>query len=187
MMKMNVTVKMRMPGAGDMPAQTTGQFAGMCGDRGMRDAAAAEALRRQRLPAGGDAVSRHATCGGDPPMTAGDARFELPPAATSAAVSMRTAAPVATACSWARRMRANVPVAATTPGASRNIERMRRGAWAGRPWPRDGRAPAWARLLRAWACLSAGRDRSGRLRRIRDERVAQAPPGRNGDELFGAA
>lgn len=36
MMKMNVTVKMRMPGAGDMPAQTTGQFAGMSGNRGMR-------------------------------------------------------------------------------------------------------------------------------------------------------
>jgi hypothetical protein len=78
MMKMNVTVKMQMPGAGDIPAQTTTQDVCMSRDLDMR-----AMLQRQKDCRVSDyrqvdgVVSYQVVCGGDPPRMTGNARFEL--------------------------------------------------------------------------------------------------------------
>ena len=80
MMKMNVTMKMQLPGAGDMPAHTTTQDVCTSRDHDMR-----AMLQQQQdcivsnYQQVGDVVSYHLVCGGDPPKMVGDARFELLP------------------------------------------------------------------------------------------------------------
>ncbi|MHB1059051.1 MAG: DUF3617 domain-containing protein [Rhodanobacter sp.] len=80
MMKMNVTMKMQMPGAGDIPAQATSQNVCMSRDLDMR------AMLQQQKDCSvsdyrqvGQVVSYHVACGGNPPRMTGDARFELLP------------------------------------------------------------------------------------------------------------
>ena len=80
MMKMSVTMKMQVPGAGDMPARTTTQDVCTSRNHDMR-----AMLQQQqdctvsRYQQVGDVVSYHLACGGDPPKMTGDARFELLP------------------------------------------------------------------------------------------------------------
>lgn len=80
MMKMNVTMKMQLPGAGNMPAHTTTQDVCTSRDHDMR-----AMLQQQQdcivsnYQQVGDVVSYHLVCGGDPPKMVGDARFELLP------------------------------------------------------------------------------------------------------------
>lgn len=80
MMKMSVSMKMQMPGAGDIPAQATTQDVCMSRDLDMR-----AMLQRQKnctvsdYRQAGNVVSYHVACGGNPPGMVGDARFELLP------------------------------------------------------------------------------------------------------------
>ena len=80
MMKMNVTMKLQVPGAGNMPAHATTQDVCTSKSHDMR------AMLQQQQDCTvsdyqqvGDVVSYHLLCGGDPPKMTGDARFGLLP------------------------------------------------------------------------------------------------------------
>jgi len=80
MMKMTVTMKMQVPGAGDLPARTTTQDVCASRDHDMR------AMLQQQQDCVvsdyrqlGSVISYHLACGGNPPRMTGDARFELLP------------------------------------------------------------------------------------------------------------
>jgi hypothetical protein len=80
MMKMNVTMKIQVPGAGTMPAQTLTQNVCTSADHDMR-----AMLQRQKdctvsdYRQAGNVYSYHMSCGGTPPAMTGDAHFELLP------------------------------------------------------------------------------------------------------------
>ena len=78
MMKMNVSMKMQVSGAGELPVRTTTQNVCTSKDHDMR-----AMVQRQKdctvsdYRQVGNVVSYHMTCGGNPPAMTGDARFEL--------------------------------------------------------------------------------------------------------------
>ncbi|WP_286042183.1 DUF3617 family protein [Rhodanobacter thiooxydans] len=80
MLKMSVTMKMQVPGAGDLPVRTTTLDVCISSSHDMR-----VILQRQRgcvvsdYRQVGHVVSYHLVCGGDPPRMTGDASFELLP------------------------------------------------------------------------------------------------------------
>jgi len=79
MMKMSVTMKMQVPGAGDMPARTTTQDVCTSKSHDMRAMLQQQQdCRVSHYQQVGDVVSYHLVCG-DPPKMTGDARFELLP------------------------------------------------------------------------------------------------------------
>src|SRR3546814_16996043 len=80
MMKVDITMKMQLPGAANMPAQKVTQNVCMSSDPDMR------AMLQQQKDCAvsdyrkvGNVVSYHVVCGGNPPTMTGDARFELLP------------------------------------------------------------------------------------------------------------
>lgn len=80
MVKVDITMKMQLPGAADMPAQMITQDVCMSSDPDMR------AMLQQQKDCAvsgyrkvGNVVHYHVACGGNPPTMAGDARFELLP------------------------------------------------------------------------------------------------------------
>lgn len=79
MMKMSVTMKMQMSGAGDMPAHTTTQDVCTSRNRDMRAMLQQQDCTVSDYQQVGDVVSYHLVCGGNPPKMTGDARFELLP------------------------------------------------------------------------------------------------------------
>ncbi|WEN15007.1 DUF3617 family protein [Rhodanobacter sp. AS-Z3] len=80
MMKMAITMKMQMPGMGDMPARTVTKDVCTSKDHDMR-----AMLQQQKAcvvsnyTQTGNTVSYHVVCGGNPPSMSGDAQFELLP------------------------------------------------------------------------------------------------------------
>lgn len=78
MMKMKVTMKMQVPGAGVLPERTITQDVCTSKDHDMR----AMVQRQKNCTVSdyrqvGQVVSYHMSCGGNPPTMTGDAHFEL--------------------------------------------------------------------------------------------------------------